>query len=188
MARGKTRSSRRLQAAISSTPTQSPLFKLPAELRNTVYRLVLTGEGPLTVKKDEIGNLMALLRTCKQTREEASSIFYSENRFIFPLDGRSIDAGLEWLKGLGRNAAMIRALVVNIPESDLGVRVIEQTFGSAERWEKSTMADAPISKKSPWYRVLVIKQALAGAFRGRAGLMPNEIAFQPTGGHGFRRV
>jgi hypothetical protein len=60
----------------------SPLFsKLPGEMRNKIYRLALL--EPFTeVDFKTIYNKTALLRTCAQSKEEASVIFYRESRFL----------------------------------------------------------------------------------------------------------
>jgi hypothetical protein len=54
----------------------------PGEIRNQVYRLALTRQEPINgvlTKLPAIG----LLRVCKKVHEEASSILYQENTFIF---------------------------------------------------------------------------------------------------------
>jgi hypothetical protein len=76
----------------STLNAQSPGFlKLPGELRNTIYRLVLITGQPVnlnqflynnnnsTTFKSEYG----LLQVCSEIRAEASSIFWEENIFTF---------------------------------------------------------------------------------------------------------
>jgi hypothetical protein len=59
-----------------------PTFsKLPAELRNAVYRYVLTSSGDVELDLKVISKLTNLFRTCKQIRSEATKIFWAENTF-----------------------------------------------------------------------------------------------------------
>ncbi|GIZ47085.1 hypothetical protein CKM354_001018600 [Cercospora kikuchii] len=68
----------------------SPLGKLSAELRNEVYRLVVSAEKPLVVCKNhsapELSAVQpALTRTCRQIREESLGMFYHANTFVMEL-------------------------------------------------------------------------------------------------------
>ncbi|KAK5132401.1 hypothetical protein LTR08_009084 [Meristemomyces frigidus] len=86
----------------------SPLARLPAELRNDIYTLALTQPGRIHFPDDlpttcrclttpyiatdegwEIAplspNATALARTCRQIREESTELFYAENVFEFEL-------------------------------------------------------------------------------------------------------
>ncbi|KAK4498049.1 hypothetical protein PRZ48_010705 [Zasmidium cellare] len=76
------------------------LFRLSAELRNRIYRDVLVedDEIPIDTRGDPEGAGTAdrfaqpgVLRTCRQIRSEAASIYYLENQFGFELVG--VDAG-----------------------------------------------------------------------------------------------
>ena len=51
----------------------SPLFSLPPELRNVIYRILLTEHEPHQPCQAQV------LATCKQIYEEASKILYAEN-------------------------------------------------------------------------------------------------------------
>ena len=74
----------------------SPLARLPAELRNDVYELVLIGPAPLTfwttyrrgkrcVMKiaPESKHLLALTEVCKEVRAETKLLFFAANTFVF---------------------------------------------------------------------------------------------------------
>lgn len=83
----------------------SPLMKLPAELRNDIYELVLTRARPIeleydhdrrrvivdiwddaeqaSVKPSPSGYLTALPSTCRALRTECSSLIYTNNTFTF---------------------------------------------------------------------------------------------------------
>lgn len=73
---------RKVNQAGTATEEEPPgLFTLPAELRNEIYRLVLLSQSRITIGARN-HEQPALLRTCRQLREETSSIFYDENRFL----------------------------------------------------------------------------------------------------------
>ncbi|KAK3719148.1 hypothetical protein LTR37_004712 [Vermiconidia calcicola] len=72
----------------------SPLAKLPAELRNRIYLLALRNEQPIIVvvrsggrpqeayrRLYELRTPQALTLTCKQIRNESINMFYSANAF-----------------------------------------------------------------------------------------------------------
>lgn len=61
----------------------SPLPRLPAELRNRIYELVLV-EGTVEVFRHirKIWKSPALLHTSRQIRAEASSIYFGGNSFL----------------------------------------------------------------------------------------------------------
>ena len=65
--------------------TQSPLLKLPAELRNVIYRYSLIKQGDARIQLRDL-RPSALLYTCRQIRYEASSIYFSENNFVLTVD------------------------------------------------------------------------------------------------------
>lgn len=71
------------------------LDKIPAEVRNQIWRDVLVTDTFVLVNKDE-PHQPALLRTCKQIREEATSIYFNENGFMLPMDGYDSTLGLQW--------------------------------------------------------------------------------------------
>lgn len=58
----------------------SALLELPPELRNDVYRLVLCNGNPVSVTATNLPE-PPLLAVCKQIRDEAVQIYYSENTF-----------------------------------------------------------------------------------------------------------
>lgn len=65
----------------------SPLLELLTELRNKIYFDVLVSDKPLGIAKethiyDVHHNAPAFLQTCRQIREEARTIFYSNNAFV----------------------------------------------------------------------------------------------------------
>jgi hypothetical protein len=57
------------------------LTKLPPEIRNIIYSMVLRTNDVITLEYDELDSQTGLLRVCKQIQTEASGIFWSENKF-----------------------------------------------------------------------------------------------------------
>ncbi|KAK5699506.1 hypothetical protein LTR97_005634 [Elasticomyces elasticus] len=62
----------------------SPLFRLPAELRNEIFRMALTSDTPIELRP---GNEPALLHTSNQTREETRLVYWAENDFYITIRG-----------------------------------------------------------------------------------------------------
>ena len=59
------------------------LLKIPAELRNEIYRLVLISDEQIEIK--DIYKEPALLSTCRQIRKEATPILYLGNSWVIDL-------------------------------------------------------------------------------------------------------
>lgn len=69
----------------------SPLGRLPPELRNTIYELALTQKVPLSIghqkpRRERAKQPVALLQTCRQIHAECAQILYARNEFEFTLD------------------------------------------------------------------------------------------------------
>ena len=71
--------------ALQSAPsTQFPFLKLPPEIRNMIYRILLCHNGPIgsvNLVKDHIGLHPKVLRMCHQVLSEARIILYRQNVF-----------------------------------------------------------------------------------------------------------
>lgn len=68
------------------------LTRLPPELRNLIYEMVLLRSTPIRIRtwrRDFVGRQAPLLKTCRQIRNEALPIFYQSNTFRFISDGRA---------------------------------------------------------------------------------------------------
>lgn len=61
------------------------LLKLPGELRNRIYELVIVEKGRLKITAKGPGQ-PALLRTCRQIRREAGTIYYGSNDFSLRIE------------------------------------------------------------------------------------------------------
>lgn len=90
----------------SPSASSSLLDKLPAELRNRVYHLVLTTAEPINFNSSNIKDRTALLQTCKQIRIEASQIFCASNRFDIAWRAGQKNHLLRWITSIDRTAAL----------------------------------------------------------------------------------
>lgn len=102
-----------------------PLFRLPAELRNRIYELVLMFRHPLGAHRDLMGDWEAemtpcnvaqpaLARTCRAIRSESLPIFYAQNTFVVTLELPEEERAVRlWLEAIGgRNRGYLGRLFV----------------------------------------------------------------------------
>lgn len=83
-------------AADPSSPKQSPLLKLPGELRNRIYRSALLEQPYVTVGRAAFVE-PGLLLVCHQIRREAAPIYYGENKFRIPAPNYDSATCLRWM-------------------------------------------------------------------------------------------
>ena len=91
------------QAAASSVdkvskrmhPPRPAILRLPAEIRNHVYALSLVLSERITVDKDNFTQ-PNLLRVCRQIREEASGIYYRQNKFSIIYQDLEPTVAINW--------------------------------------------------------------------------------------------
>jgi hypothetical protein len=78
--------------ALPSSVKDSPLFKLPQELRDVIYESSYSTETYATVTKEAGIPEPGLLSTCKVIRQEAIAVFYGETRpnFIIESDDPAV--------------------------------------------------------------------------------------------------
>lgn len=77
--------------------------KIPPEIQNIIYRVILVSASPITIDGHDAGwdyqTTPAFLRTCKAVHEQAAAIYYTENTFKFRTTEHLwqflIDIGLE---------------------------------------------------------------------------------------------
>ena len=111
-----------LDSDILRTSSSSFVTRLPPELRNRIYRLILVANEPINIVESEIKYYTALLKTCRQLRSEASQIFFAENRFCaaFAVDAKV--TAVDWLSSIGRKqAGQITALSI-VPQTAKDVK------------------------------------------------------------------
>ncbi|KAK5112303.1 hypothetical protein LTR85_011575 [Meristemomyces frigidus] len=106
----------------TSTPVahlhqDSPLLKIPPELRNIIYDLVLTSDKPIDTQDTAAARVSALLATCTQIRREAAPIFYGQNTFSGTVHrpGRRVNeiTIFHWLTSIGKQqCALIQSLTL----------------------------------------------------------------------------
>lgn len=89
----------------------SPFITLPGELRNRIWSLATVQLEGTDVSEKVAADEPGLLATCRQIRNEASSIYYAETTFC--LDYDEVDRGISraWLARIGgKRTRMIRTL------------------------------------------------------------------------------
>ncbi|KAK3707357.1 hypothetical protein LTR37_012201 [Vermiconidia calcicola] len=105
-------------AATSTAAKVCRLTILPAELRNVIYRHVLLSEHSIDIAAAR--SKSSLLETCKQIRQEASSMFYSENTFVWQATDGNCNGLISWLAAIGpESAASIPQLKIDFQLSDV---------------------------------------------------------------------
>lgn len=83
------KSSQTKQMSSSRHSIHAGFLDIPAEIRNQIYRHVFVAEDHFNFDSpSNFSRGAAFLRTCKQVYEEARSILYSENHFLFVRRGR----------------------------------------------------------------------------------------------------
>lgn len=101
-----------------ASQTQSPFFRLPAELRNQIYELAFQ-ETTATVQYPGGCCLLpsGILTACKQAYTEAIGLFYSNATFEF----LGFDAALEWLVAVcpKQHVARVKRFHVGLTEFEL---------------------------------------------------------------------
>ncbi|KAK1764239.1 hypothetical protein QBC33DRAFT_457687 [Phialemonium atrogriseum] len=105
------------QPTIAETPTG--FLSLPSELRNEIYELILLCQEPID-PCDEYNRrqqqlTLGLLRTNKAVHDEASSLFYSRNRFDFT-NATPEEVSLFIEKIGSSNAGCIRHILIEFPQ------------------------------------------------------------------------
>lgn len=112
----------------------SPLTrKLPAELRNRIYRLVLVQPYGIDVSRIRAPNEPALLATCSQVREEALAVYYSENifyEFVWSWCQR-FNEDSNWLESIGvMRAKLITEYKIHLMNSSMSAQKIRELLTS----------------------------------------------------------
>lgn len=76
-------------ATLAAAPQQMTpsLLIIPPELRNQIYSYTLLQEQTIELSTVRSINTSALLRTCRQIRQEASRMYYTANEFMFKIHG-----------------------------------------------------------------------------------------------------
>jgi len=105
----------------------SLLAMLPAELRDTIYKFVLTQSWPIRITaagnkglRKESGTvnkthctLVALTKTCKQLRAEAGPLFFSQNTFtVLAVSSATLRMFCEAIGS--RNTSALRTVIVDV--------------------------------------------------------------------------
>ena len=116
----------------SSTATTSPLLdRLPPELRNQIYRLILIADDELVdVNIRDLYTRTAILRTCSQIRNEAKDLIF-ENDFLIACGCGDGEHAGRWLKSLGDDMRSLKLVLIGF-ESFYSMRRLCEEHSSAE--------------------------------------------------------
>lgn len=97
------------------TTTPPPLLRLPAELRNDIWAMVLQYDDIITIPSSGQASRPALLKVNKQITSEASQIHYSTNRFRAIITNKRHRGPIHWLQTIGpKNATAITSLAFQL--------------------------------------------------------------------------
>ena len=111
---------------VTAMEQDSLLLKLPAELRNRIYRTALVSSDALDVTDKPRPTEPALLATCKQIRTEALGIYYSENSFLLSINifnrypGDQPDTFMTWASSLGATRRDLIGGISRKPQGGFG--------------------------------------------------------------------
>jgi len=106
--------------------SSSQLLELAAELRNEIYSYVLNGQHDTKVSAYGDDYHPALLRTCKQIRNEALPIWYATTTFIFQVTSEHTSGPMIWLDRIHRDdQKRIRKMAVEWQPSAPERRIIK---------------------------------------------------------------
>ena len=98
------------------------ILSLPGELRNNIYRLILSHQDPISFSNYTYWlhdnrrkqHTPGIFRANKAIHHEASTFFYAENCFDFTTC--NAEAGASFLKRIDRNAIHIQHIYLNFPK------------------------------------------------------------------------
>lgn len=176
----------------SKSPTnndrKSRLLALPAELRNAIYSLVLVEPSDIVISTKHYSQPPALLATCRQVREEASSLYYSLNRFHFMVSDSQPNTPTLWLSQLPPKA--LRSIKTFTLESTLDAHTLADIATTVQAVMDATAAgDAQartrainaLEKWPEWAGFQKVLIALVGMW-----VEPPGVVFQAVGPHDHR--
>ncbi|KAF2169111.1 hypothetical protein M409DRAFT_20339 [Zasmidium cellare ATCC 36951] len=177
----------RHQVTVPSGPPQPQprchLFRVPAELRNSIYSLALAvtpdqyGQVAIRRQRNKSDSILQLLGTCRLVYQEASSLFYSEHKLrigFLELGYSQVTAAdfkilgnialYEWTAFVTslylRKLSALQTLAIKIESDERG-----QSLGGSDSWLKNEM---------PLLRQSVSRLRSVQTFRF---LIPDELTF-----------
>ncbi|KAF2102503.1 hypothetical protein NA57DRAFT_52073 [Rhizodiscina lignyota] len=100
-----------------------PFLKLKKDIRERIYRLAVVSPNPIAMKAKgpERYRLPAIIKGSKQTRGEASGMYYSENHFVFRPAPRfnKVSPLTAWVQRIGpENSKILRRVTVSFMEAN----------------------------------------------------------------------
>ena len=116
------------------------LLRLPAKIRNAIYRDVLL-PGVVDTSKKCLTKRTALLRTCKQVRLEAADIFFAEATFHATAIDANCNEVSQWLQCWSKQRIqMIPRFTIDIDVSDAIVT----------NWKRALAFNHPAAQQIQW--------------------------------------
>lgn len=89
------------------------LHRIPAEIRNRIYELVLVSDKPINATRRPRDAVNPLLQVCRQVRQEALPMFYSRNTFMHLVRNANTAHLCLWLSSIGKQScAFVNSLAV----------------------------------------------------------------------------
>lgn len=80
----------------------SAFLRLPAELRNCIYRHVLLDDGHIRINRHSKPAQPGILQGSKQCRKESADIYYQENAFAFRINNFDAALYISWCRSSER--------------------------------------------------------------------------------------
>ncbi|KAK3714224.1 hypothetical protein LTR37_008026 [Vermiconidia calcicola] len=104
----------------NASTQQSPLLKLPAELRDLIHAYTLVVDDIVAITASGIRE-PPLLLACRQIRQEAGKLFYGENEFLFCMldcDSDIVVQGESWARAVEEEYGCLLRLRAGIPATN----------------------------------------------------------------------
>ncbi|KAL8730565.1 MAG: hypothetical protein Q9166_004019 [cf. Caloplaca sp. 2 TL-2023] len=133
-----------------------PFLKLPAEIRNHIYRFALVVDGEINrypahyqaksiVPEGQSKPAVALLRVCKQVGSEAQSILYGENTWRLNQDTISLSLPPLWRRfAYSPDIGHIGHIVTSFDYRDLNTNELGPQFVS---WSQNRTLQTPLNNR-----------------------------------------
>ena len=145
---------------------RSPLARLPAELRNDIYELVLQAPNTIEVVFTEFGTVrarnarLALTATCYAIRSETLTLYYSLNHFVLQTGYLSTVRYSDWQAASEKRANKVLAWIRDVGLHNIVLaKDITVNLGCAYH-----AGDVLICDSDRWGEALRVKHSLCSPF------------------------
>lgn len=165
---------------------KASLLKLPPELRNQIYRYVLTGEQRISLRGPAMSQQPGILRASKQLRTEISRIYYLENKFLLTIkDCKLVSQPQHWIFSLPDGSESVthyegRASWINLKDwlrksydgpstPDIGKLINDRSGGLMIYGEAFKIVNELVYHGTPWSGVEAVLGPFKKAVEARRG-------------------